>query len=221
MDQNRWLTWRPSLEHLHIIIPSLTPLQIHRKVHLRINRGAGQTFNRSHNTRLNKSWQIVHPSEEGKFHHRIPDVAIVQLLNEVGPQVTKDLSSIGNEEFSTSLGGLETDKCRSTWSTCADEFIVHPNEEVFTTFLIDRLVDWGVLISIDGRPGRDGVERIETCLHPECLVEFDKSILLFHQVEFTKDDSAVVHHLLLNFHGMFPDVSQLSINIATGETNVG
>mmetsp|Transcript_19967 Transcript_19967/g.43420 ORF Transcript_19967/g.43420 Transcript_19967/m.43420 type:complete len:356 (+) Transcript_19967:169-1236(+) len=221
VNQNWWLARRPSLKHFDLIVSPLTPLQIHGEIHLGINRRARQSLDRPHNTRPRKLRQIVHPPEERQLHHRIPNVAIVQLLHEFRLQIPKDLTSVRDEELPSLLGGLEAHERRGARSARSDEFVVHADEEVLATLLVDGLVDGGILIAVDGGSGRDRVEGIEAGVHADGFVELDEALLRFHEVEFAEDDGAVVDHFLFDFHGVFFDVGELSVDVVGCEADVG
>mmetsp|Transcript_33924 Transcript_33924/g.72322 ORF Transcript_33924/g.72322 Transcript_33924/m.72322 type:complete len:248 (-) Transcript_33924:51-794(-) len=221
VDQDRRLAWRPGLEHLHVIVPPLAPLQIHGEVDLGIDGGARQSLHRPHDSRLQEVGQVVHPPEEGELHHRVPDVAFVQFLDELRLEIPEDLPAVRDEELAPLLGCLEADEGRRPGSPRAHELVVHPNEKVLPALLVHGLVHRRVLVAVHGRSGRDRMEGIQAGVHPDRLVELHEAGLLLHEVELPKDDGAVLDHLPLNFHGVFPHVGELSLDVVRGEADVG
>mmetsp|Transcript_15079 Transcript_15079/g.28369 ORF Transcript_15079/g.28369 Transcript_15079/m.28369 type:complete len:359 (+) Transcript_15079:649-1725(+) len=214
MNHNGRLFGCPSLQHFHIVISSLTPLQIHTEIHLGINRSRCQSPNHIHQRLLNGTWNIVQPSKKGQFHDGITNGSLVQLFHQGWFQISKDGTSISNEKFTSRLGSLETYKSCSTRSSSPYKFIVHPDKEVFTTFLIDCFVDRTVLGPINGRSGTDGMKRIQARIHSKCRIKLYKSVLLLHEIKVTKDDSSILHHESFELHGILLKVFQLCLLVS-------
>mmetsp|Transcript_5937 Transcript_5937/g.13190 ORF Transcript_5937/g.13190 Transcript_5937/m.13190 type:complete len:237 (+) Transcript_5937:453-1163(+) len=221
VNQDWWLTRRPSLKHFGGIVPSLAPLHIHTEINLGVNSRSNQSLHRSHNRGTSELWQTIHPSKEWELHNRVANVAIVELFNEFWIKVTEDRATIGDEELSTRFGGFEADEGGGTRGTGSYELVVHSNEEVLPTLLVHGLIHRASFFPIHSRPSTHRMQRVQTSLHTQSFVELDKPLLLLHQIKFTKDDSAIVYHLLFDLHSVFFKVRQLTLGIVGSKPDIG
>mmetsp|Transcript_38104 Transcript_38104/g.113850 ORF Transcript_38104/g.113850 Transcript_38104/m.113850 type:complete len:331 (+) Transcript_38104:825-1817(+) len=208
------LRGRPGLEHLCAVVSPLPPPKIDAEVHLGVDRRGGQSLDPPHDGSLHELRQAVDPTEEGQLHDGIPDVAVVETLDEVGREIAEHGPSVGDDEFSSRLGRLEADEGGGAGGAGSDELVVHADEEVLPALLVHGLVHGTPLLPIDGRTCADRMERIEAHLHPHGLVHGLKSLLRLHQVEPPKDDRRAILHPLLDLRRVVPKVRELRVDVA-------
>ena len=83
------------------------------------------------------------------------------------------------------------------------------NEEVLSALLVDSLVDWAVLLSVNSWACRDTMQRVQTDLHAKRCVKLLESVLGLHQFKVAENYTSSVLHHLLEFHGVVLDVLKL------------
>lgn len=125
VDDNGWLGGCSCLEHAGVVVSTLSPSELHIKVDLGVDGGGGCCLESPHDGFLHKAGEVVDPSKEGQLHDRVPDTTVVELFHQIRAQITKHLASVGNQELTTLLGSLETNKGCSPRSTGSHKLIVH------------------------------------------------------------------------------------------------
>mmetsp|Transcript_990 Transcript_990/g.1544 ORF Transcript_990/g.1544 Transcript_990/m.1544 type:complete len:346 (+) Transcript_990:1219-2256(+) len=221
MGNNRGLPWSTSLQHFCIVVSTFSPEHFDIEVYLGVDSSRNQALDSSHQRTLQGFWEVIDPAKEGKFHDRVTNVAIVEFFDQIRVQVLEHATSIGNQEFSTSFSGLETDKCGRSRSSGSNKFVVHTNKEVLSALLVDGFVHWRIFLAISSGTSRHGLQRILADFHSQSVVKFLESVLRLHEIKPTEHNGAVIFHLFLEFHGILLEVCELRFRVVAGDADIG